>query len=145
VSDVGGLVGVDAGVLDDHAPRHGRGGRVPAQRGRELASERGPVQGQVQVASTRHLRTGDAGRTRDLGGERRRDLAGRSPQRLGQLERRREREVPELQPGRVLEGQVRQLCRPLLPDHGPHVRGQPFLKGHDHRASTKPSLYWASP
>ena len=102
VADVRGLVGVDAGVLDDHARPGSRPSAAPPGR-EQLASERAAVQEEVDVAAAGHLRPHDAGHCAQLGRQRLRDLPRLAAQRLGQVERRGQREVAHLGPGRVLE------------------------------------------
>ena len=65
VADVGGLVRVDAGVLDDHVPR-ARGRRRPARRASACSSrgEGAAVEEQVHVAAARDLGAPHARRAR---------------------------------------------------------------------------------
>jgi hypothetical protein len=84
---VGGLVRVDAGVLDDHVPGHSdRRGGIGRPLG-HVPRERGPVEEDVHVAPARHLRLAHAGRLRELRGQALRDVARLLAQGLGQVER----------------------------------------------------------
>ena len=104
VSDVGRLVRIDAGVLDDHVPRTPRGRGRLGERAVQARSEAATVQEQVQVAPAGHLGAQDVGRAGELSGQPLGDLARLAPQRLGQIERCRQGQVAELDPGRILEG-----------------------------------------
>jgi hypothetical protein len=104
VADVGGLVRVDARVLDDDVPRAPRGRGRLGERAVQARGEAAAVQEQVQVAPAGHFRAQDVARAGELSGELLGDLARLASQRLGQVERRRQGQVTELDPGRVLEG-----------------------------------------
>ena len=122
VADVGGLVGVDARVLDDHVPR-ASGRREPARRasGAGRAARLPRSQEQVQVAAAGDLGAPHVARRSELAGEPLRDLARLAPQRLGEVEGGRQGQVAELDAGRILEGDgCRDRCRkrrerPALP------------------------------
>ena len=103
VADVGGLVRVDARVLDDDVPGDAGRARGAAQRDVQLPRERGPVEKEVDVAAAGHLRPADAGRVPQLRGQPVRDLPRLATQRPGQVEGRGEREVTHLESRRVLE------------------------------------------
>ena len=62
VTDVGGLVGIDVGVLDDDLPRSGATGGRPAlvEARDELGGERSPVEEEVDVTAARDLGFDDA-------------------------------------------------------------------------------------
>jgi hypothetical protein len=144
VADVGGLVRVDARVLDDDVAGYtGRGTAVP-ERAEELAGEGGAVEEEVHVAPARDLGPAHRGRARELSGQALRDLAGLAAQALGEVEGRGERDVPHLDARGVLEGhrvqwqveggldgaldRLRQPCLPLQ-DHSPIIAGPHGLSG----------------
>ena len=102
VADVGRLVRVDGGVLDDGLLALPGGGRRrgPADTG---ARETGSIEEQVEVAGAGRLETAEvlpAGRRL---GDLRRDEAGRLPEDAGEVERDGDGEVAHLPVGRILD------------------------------------------
>ncbi len=118
VPHVGGLVGVDVGVLDDDLARHGAG-HEPARE--QVAEGRPPVQVEVEVATGRpdlaHARQRDRGQLGGNGG-------GRAFQELRQGEAHGRRRVAQLGLGREHEGHL--IGRPrhaeLVPDRPRQLR-----------------------
>ena len=103
VADVRGLVRVDARVLDDHVARATLRRPPIDERLVQVRGDLATLEEQVEVAAARHLGPHHVTRRAQLAGEQLRDLAGLSAQRLGQVERGRQGQVPELHPGRILE------------------------------------------
>jgi hypothetical protein len=109
VADVGGLVWVDARVLDDDAPGPARR-RLPTQdRAPKLGGERCAVEEEVHVAAAGHLGAAHAGQRRERSRQRLGDLPGLAPQRPGQIEGRGQGEIAQFGAGRVLERDGGQL------------------------------------
>ncbi len=106
VADVGGLVRVDARVLDDDVARPLRRPSSLGEASRQLAGERRPVEEQVHVPAARDLRAPDAGGRGELLGQPLGDLAGLAAEGLREVEGGGQGEVAQLHPGRVLEGDV---------------------------------------
>ena len=75
----------------------------------QLEGDGRAAQEEVHVSAAGHLGPGHVGRGGQGLGQARGDVARLLPEGPGQIERRREREVAQLQPGRVLEGHGRQL------------------------------------
>jgi hypothetical protein len=131
VADVGGLVGVDARVLDDHVARP-LGHLAPGQGARELASERSAVEEEVHVSPAGHRAPSDARGRRELLRQALGDLAGRTVELLGEVEGGGQGEVPELNPGRVLEGDILEFDVEGRPSCAPRRVGETPLSIQDH-------------
>jgi hypothetical protein len=102
VSDVGGLVGIDIGVLDDDLLAVGGGGiGVAAEEGGGVG---GAVETDVDVPVAGDLEPGDAGDGADLVGELAGDFLRGLAELFGQLERDRDRELAEVALARLLDG-----------------------------------------
>ena len=95
-----GLVGIDAGVLDQNLAGRNLGGRLPV--GGEGGGHPCPVDPDVQIAGRSNLHFGDALDGTDLGADRFGDLQRRRAQRLGEG-KNRNREVPEFDLRRLLD------------------------------------------
>ena len=72
----------------------------------QLPREGTAVQEQVDVAASGHLRAHDARSRAEQGRELRRDLARLAAERLGEIERGREREVAQVDARGILEGDL---------------------------------------
>ena len=104
VPDVGGLVGVDRGVLDDHVPRPRLRSGAAGQARVELPREGAALQEQVDVAGPGHLRADDPwARAQPDARAPLGDLTRLAAERLGEIERNREREIAQVDAGWVLE------------------------------------------
>ena len=86
VADVGRLVRVDAGVLDDHVPAHPHGRPGIGHPVGHVAREGSPVEEHVDVAAARHLRLAHPGRLRQFSA-RRSALARLAPRASSQSRR----------------------------------------------------------
>ncbi len=105
VADVGGLVRIDRGVLDDRLRPAGRGGR---RRLAEVAAqERGAIEEDVDVPAADRLDARHAGDGRERGDDLLRDGAGRLAERARQLEGAGECQIAEGPGRRGLDDQRR--------------------------------------
>ena len=112
---MGGLVGVDVGVLDDGLGQ--RPGQPVDQRSAERRRrQRPPVEVEVEVAGAFDRHPLDAGREGQGRGDLGRDVARLAPQGTGQMEGRRRRQIAQIAPGRGLEHRG-VLDREALGDH----------------------------
>ena len=119
MADVGRLVRVDVGVLDDDLALIGTEVRPPGQ-AHGLGQDRGPVQPEVEKTSAGDLGLDDALDRRQQGSGLQGDGPRRLPERLGQSEREGQGQVAHLRIGR--RGH---LELPEIGIHGP----QPFRDG----------------
>ena len=109
VTDVRGLVGVDAGVLDEAKAGAAEIGVLVAG---DAGDERGAVEPDVEVTGAGYLDGGNAGQVGKVGGEGLlklgRDDAGRFAEALGELEGERQGKLTELDLGGLLHCDARQ-------------------------------------
>jgi hypothetical protein len=132
VPDVRRLVGVDAGVLDDHRARDRRRSPSLAERIVQRQRERAAVEEQVDVAPARDLRPAHVAVGKGSG-QLLADLAGLALQRLREVERRGQREVAERDVRRVLERHRPEVHVEGPPHRRPDFFRQPVLQVEEHR------------
>jgi hypothetical protein len=108
---------------------------VLGEASRQLASERRPVEEQVHVAAARDFRAWTRGR-----GELRRqplgDLTRLAAEGLREVEGGGQGEVAQLDPGRVLEGDVLEVDVESGPCGSPRRAGEELLEVQDHSSSS---------
>ena len=107
VADVRGLVGIDAGVLDQNLSRGNCGGRLLV--GGERSGHPGAINLDIQVARGRDLHFGDAFDGTDLGADGFGNLQRSRAQRLGEG-KERDGEIAELHLGRLFDDHFGQSC-----------------------------------
>ena len=110
VADVGGLVGIDVGVLDDDLPLFGGEGG-PAGRADGLGEDRGLVEPEVEETGAGDLGFDDAFDRGQQGSGLRCDGPGRFSELLGQLEGEGQGQVAHLRVGRRGHVEVGELDR----------------------------------
>ena len=132
VADVGGLVRIDAGVLDDHVARAPRRRAALDERLVQVRGDLAPLQEQVQVAAARDLGANDVAPRAQLARQPFGDLAGLLAQRLGEVEGRRQGQVPELHAWRVLERDAAGVDVECGPCGFLHRAGESLLQIQDH-------------
>jgi hypothetical protein len=133
VAHVGGLVRVDAGVLDDHVARPRRRRQRLGQRAVQRDRETAPVEEQVDVAAARDLGAHHVAAALQAADELLRDLARLSAQGAGEVERRGERQVAELDARGVLEGNGSWIDVECGPSRLLHRPRKALLEIQDHR------------
>ena len=127
VPDVRGLVGIDAGVLDDDpAERWVHAARRAAGFGTQVLPKRPAIEKRVQVAATGHLHACNARYRRQRARDFLRDLPRRFLQPLSQLKAHRRSRFAEFQLRRPLQRDV-DLAAVLLP----YVRAERFSQPLD--------------
>ena len=133
VTDVGRLVRIDVGVLDDHLPAGGFERRQPAgpQRGRRRSQDESPVEVEVDEAGTRDFHFVDA-----VDFERACQFAGNCPrgfsERLGQSKAERRCQLAKLDLGCPVEYHLGQVELPESLRGGLNGLGDTGLHGRLH-------------
>ena len=131
VTDVGRLVGIDVGVLDDDLSRARRGRRDSGKQG---ADEGPAVEEEIEVAPALDLRLAHAGGEGHGRGELGRDRARRFPERFREVERDGAGEISHRDPGRPLEHDAlgRDVGAELLARRGRDGRRERLSDGGQH-------------
>jgi len=107
VADVGGFVGIDAGVLDQNLSGENFGGRLLI--GGERGGQPGTIDFDIQISGRRDLHFGDALDEADFGADGFGNLKRSGTQRLGEG-KKRDGKISECDLRGLLDDHARQSC-----------------------------------